>query len=544
MALTISRTRMLAVAALLAVIATVLAVAPITPAGAVGNCTVSDNGDGTLTLNWDAAGDVRWAVRTGPANASIFLETVTDTPTTTVSAGNVYSIRYVQQNNVEVDCTLGGGQGQGPCSAVENADGTVTVTWDLSAERPNGVDQIAIRRYRTTAADATFQDFSTGAVGTFVDADVPDDDFLLGYVIRAFGPRADFDCGTARAGLGGGGGTPAPAPAPGTPSCSAVLGANGAVTVTWADDGASRYAIRRGVNGGNIVFIAAGENFTFIDNAPPPGTVAYEVRSVIGGVNVDTSCGTVGGGELQPSGCTAVFNDDGSVTVTRNNDGALTWVVRRSLNGAEEVFIGDGSGLVFTDNNPPAGDLIYYVRARFVGGIVEDIRCNSVGGGAPIPPPPPPAPDPVNLSEGQPAAQSSTFRDSSRWAASEAVDGDTRGANSQRSISHTATESQPWWEVNLGSASTLSEIQIWNRTDNCCVFRLSNFSVFVSDSPMTGRSFAQLRNDNSVTEFHIDGTAGRPTVIDATGVTGQYVRVQLEGTESLQMAEVVVLGNQ
>ena len=68
--------------------------------------------------------------------------------------------------------------------------------------------------------------------------------------------------------------------------------------------------------------------------------------------------------------------------------------------------------------------------------------------------------------------------------------------------------------------------------------------MFVSDSPMTGRSFAQLRNDNSVTEFHIDGTAGRPTVIDATGVTGQYVRVQLEGTESLQMAEVVVLGNQ
>ena len=152
--------------------------------------------------------------------------------------------------------------------------------------------------------------------------------------------------------------------------------------------------------------------------------------------------------------------------------------------------------------------------------------------------------NPVNLSEGQPAIQSSTFRDDSRWAASAAVDGNTSGRNNNRSISHTATEFQPWWEVDLGAPSALSEIQIWNRTDSCCVTRLSNYSVFVSDQPMDGRTLAQLQADGSVTEYFFSSAAGRPTSIDAVGVVGQYVRIQLHGSNSLQMGEIVVLGNQ
>lgn len=169
----------------------------------------------------------------------------------------------------------------------------------------------------------------------------------------------------------------------------------------------------------------------------------------------------------------------------------------------------------------------------------------------PAPPPPAPAPpvgpvlgNPVNLSEGQPAIQSSTLRDDSRWAASAAVDGNTSGRNNNRSISHTATEFQPWWEVDLGAPSALSEIQIWNRTDSCCVTRLSNYSVFVSDQPMDGRTLAQLQADGSVTEYFFSSAAGRPTSIDAVGVVGQYVRIQLHGSNSLQMGEIVVLGNQ
>jgi hypothetical protein len=41
-------------------------------------------------------------------------------------------------------------------------------------------------------------------------------------------------------------------------------------------------------------------------------------------------------------------------------------------------------------------------------------------------------------------------------------------------------EQGAWWQVDLGSQKKISQIIIYNRTD-CCVDRLSNYQVSISD---------------------------------------------------------------
>ena len=684
-----SRMRVLIAAKVLALIAALVVIVPLSAAGAVeASCTATDNGDGTLTLDWGDDGDVRWAVRTGPANASSFFATINDTPTATVPAGSQYSIRFVQQENAEIDCTSAAAPVDPPvdpgpapqvCTASENADGTITVSWDLTAVRP-GVDGVSIRRYNTIPDEAVFQFFDDAGlngdptIGTFVDGNLPQQNDTLGYTIRVFGPRADFDCGLARDGDAGGGDPVVPDPVDPL-TCTATLQNDGSVLVTWTDDGANRYVVRRGATADAAGFIGDAANFQFIDTSPPAGSVVYVVRSFFTGNNVDTACPAITLGTVQASGCSAVLNADGSVTVTRNNDGANSWGLRRGVDAASATYIGEVPGTTFVDANPPAGDLVYVLVSRLGGGNnvlstcgdgantpapvdpapvdpapvdpapvdpapvdpapvdpapaalctavlqadgsvlvswdlggdralrsiavrryvttaadsyfvffdstsgdvgtyldtappanaglgyvirgldpVEEFDCGTVGaggGGTPAPvdpappaPPAPPAADPVNLSEGQTATQSSTFNNNNRWNAGEAVDGDTNGANANRSITHTNIEAQPWWQVDLGASSDIFSITLWNRTDDCCGDRLSDVVVFISDTDMTGRSLAELEADASVSSFSLDGEQGVQTTIDAINESGRFVRVQLRGTNALTLAELVVLGTQ
>ena len=70
--------------------------------------------------------------------------------------------------------------------------------------------------------------------------------------------------------------------------------------------------------------------------------------------------------------------------------------------------------------------------------------------------------------------------------AGRAVDGDTDGDFSNGSVTHTANELQPWWEIDLGAVYPLDSIRLWNRTD-CCGSRLSDFHVLVSDLPFVSQ---------------------------------------------------------
>ncbi len=73
------------------------------------------------------------------------------------------------------------------------------------------------------------------------------------------------------------------------------------------------------------------------------------------------------------------------------------------------------------------------------------------------------------------ASQSSTdFEGPARLAIDGNTNGDYFGA---RSTTHTATEDNPWWEVDLGAELPLAAITVWNRTDGGLFTRLNNFRV-------------------------------------------------------------------
>lgn len=58
------------------------------------------------------------------------------------------------------------------------------------------------------------------------------------------------------------------------------------------------------------------------------------------------------------------------------------------------------------------------------------------------------------------------------------IDGNTNGVYSGRSITHTDSEKDPWWEVDLKDTYPIEKIVLWNRTD-CCRERLDNIIVSV-----------------------------------------------------------------
>ncbi|HID22213.1 MAG TPA: discoidin domain-containing protein [Planctomycetaceae bacterium] len=63
-----------------------------------------------------------------------------------------------------------------------------------------------------------------------------------------------------------------------------------------------------------------------------------------------------------------------------------------------------------------------------------------------------------------------------------AIDGNTNGLWSGRSVCHTRREREPWWEVDLGSTQPIERIVIWNRTDGGLQARLVPCRVSVLDA--------------------------------------------------------------
>ncbi|MEM7331349.1 MAG: discoidin domain-containing protein [Chloroflexota bacterium] len=166
------------------------------------------------------------------------------------------------------------------------------------------------------------------------------------------------------------------------------------------------------------------------------------------------------------------------------------------------------------------------------------------GGGQPATPTPIPQPTstpiPVadNLCLIGTTSQSST---SYSGDSSLACDGNRDGAYSNGSVTHTSSESNPWWEVDLGRIYVLQQLKIFNRTD-CCGDRLSNFYVFISDDPFSSTDLNTTLNQNSVDSFFFDGN------VDAlayafTQQSGRYVRIQSTSSDPLSLAEVEVYGS-
>ncbi len=62
-----------------------------------------------------------------------------------------------------------------------------------------------------------------------------------------------------------------------------------------------------------------------------------------------------------------------------------------------------------------------------------------------------------------------------------AIDGNTDGDYQKRSTTHTQTEDNPWWELDLQSSQPVDRIEIWNRTDNGLHTGLKDFRIVLLD---------------------------------------------------------------
>ncbi len=137
---------------------------------------------------------------------------------------------------------------------------------------------------------------------------------------------------------------------------------------------------------------------------------------------------------------------------------------------------------------------------------------------------------------GATASQSST---NGAGVASRAIDGNYNGAWNGNSVTHTLpTDTNSWWQVDLGAPRAIDSISLYNRTD-CCGGRLSNFSVLAS-------------NDSSFTTTVYDSgnqaaAVGASASYAGVGATAQYVRIRRDGLSTtnesvISLAEVEVLG--
>ncbi|CAB4536862.1 MAG: hypothetical protein F2534_00250 [Actinobacteria bacterium] len=160
---------------------------------------------------------------------------------------------------------------------------------------------------------------------------------------------------------------------------------------------------------------------------------------------------------------------------------------------------------------------------------------------------------PGELAQGKPATQSTTEGPA---VAARAVDGNTSGLGADGSLSSTgeADEPNPWWQVEIGPSSTVHEVVLHNRTDPCCAARLQNFTVFVSQTDMTGRTYADLLADPAIIKVTQAAAAGPVTTIPFTTSTAAVpapvvevnlttavpVRLAIPGHVSVPQGRVVV----
>jgi hypothetical protein len=147
----------------------------------------------------------------------------------------------------------------------------------------------------------------------------------------------------------------------------------------------------------------------------------------------------------------------------------------------------------------------------------------------------------TNLALGKTTSQSSLAAPEGE--SYKAVDGNTDGHFPNASVTHTSGKlPNAWWQVDLGASSVVNEIVIWNRTD-CCTERLTDYWVFVSDTPFAANDTPANLAGRTGTWGTRQTTSPSPaTRIALPGIQGRYVRVQQTGTVILSLAEVQVMG--
>ena len=145
-----------------------------------------------------------------------------------------------------------------------------------------------------------------------------------------------------------------------------------------------------------------------------------------------------------------------------------------------------------------------------------------------------PANEDANLNQNiallKPTIQSTT---GSGGVSSRAVDGNSSGRWFSSTLTHTNSQSNPWWRVDLQNTYAINTIKVFNRTD-CCSSRLIGAKLLVgttdSNNPDDYEEVATL-------------TAAAEQTFNLTPTLGRYVRVYIPGSNKiLTLSEVEVYG--
>jgi hypothetical protein len=98
---------------------------------------------------------------------------------------------------------------------------------------------------------------------------------------------------------------------------------------------------------------------------------------------------------------------------------------------------------------------------------------------------------------------------------------------------HTENQANPWWQVDLGQATPIDRVLLYNRCD--IADRAARIKVLVSDD---GKHFQQVYQHNGQVFFgHSDK---KPLMVKLDGRTARYVRLQLPGTSYFHLDEVEI----
>ncbi|MEM7040310.1 MAG: hypothetical protein AAF570_25305, partial [Bacteroidota bacterium] len=115
------------------------------------------------------------------------------------------------------------------------------------------------------------------------------------------------------------------------------------------------------------------------------------------------------------------------------------------------------------------------------------------------------------------------------------------------SFSATETESEPWYDLDLGETKEIAYIDLWNTVDlngadiEQPSAHFHDFYVLVADSAFPDTSLAASRAWADY-EYFKDSLPSRKFSLNQIGAIGQYVRIQAVGMNKLAFAEVEVIG--
>ena len=135
------------------------------------------------------------------------------------------------------------------------------------------------------------------------------------------------------------------------------------------------------------------------------------------------------------------------------------------------------------------------------------------------------------------ATQSSVYQNKM---AALAIDGNYSGRYQDGSVFHTQVsgDTAPWWQIDLGESYPLSHMKLFNRSD-CCMDRLSDINILLSDQPFGDADFSLLETRSDITILPVYTQMLENNVVQIPlGYRARYVRVQKTQGSILSLAEV------